>query len=146
MQRGLAVSFMRTTGKRERAARMTRWCNSCTMMSRNCSVCGKAGMGTTTKAGGLTPSCAPRQGACVIEFPGRCTCAKQGKDPSRQDGRRPTKGNQGSPTSARGGLRRSTGHTQGRSCTPRRRRWRHRKSCCQRLPRANRERKSRGTC
>ena len=64
-------------------------------------------MGRQQRRDGLTPGCAPRQGArrwstfvvttCMKEFPGRCACVKQGKDPSRQNGRRPTKGNQGSP-------------------------------------------------
>ena len=37
--------------------------------------------------------------------------------PSRQGGRRPTRGNQGSPMCARGGSRRSTRRTQGQNCT-----------------------------
>ena len=44
-------------------------------MSRNCSVCGKDGIGMTTKAGGLTRSCAPRQDAkkWSTSVPTRCT-------------------------------------------------------------------------
>ena len=41
---------------------MTRWRSSCATISRNCLVCGEAGTGMTTKAGGLTPSHARRRG------------------------------------------------------------------------------------
>ena len=44
--------------------------------------------------------------------------------PSRQDGRRRTRDNQGSPTCGRDGSRRNTRCTRGQSCTRRRRRWR----------------------
>ena len=47
-----------------------------------------------------------------------------GRHPSGQDWRRLTRGNQGSPTCARGGSRRTTRRTRGQSCTRRDRRWR----------------------
>ena len=42
------------------------WRNSCMTLSRNCSACGKDGIGMTTKADGLTRSCAP--GRDLVEF------------------------------------------------------------------------------
>ena len=47
------------------------------------------------------------------------------------------RGNQGSPTCARGGSRRKTRRTRGQSCTRRRRRWRRRKWCRRRSLRVN---------
>ena len=61
----------------------------------------------STKAGGLTRSCAPRQDVmtwstsvatrCTREFPERRAYARRRGHPSRQDGRRLTRGNQGKP-------------------------------------------------
>ena len=82
------------------------------------------GVRMTTQAGGLTLSCAPRQRREYVEYIRRqnmytrvprevCLREREGH-PSRQDGRRLTRGNQGSPTCARGGSRRNTRHTQRR--------------------------------
>ena len=57
------------------------------MTSRSCSACGKDGTGTTTKAGGLIQSCAPKRDE-------KCAYARRGRHPSRQDGRRLTRDNQ----------------------------------------------------
>ena len=38
-----------------------KWADSCIMMSRSCSACGKDGIGMTTRAGGLIRNCAVRQ-------------------------------------------------------------------------------------
>ena len=80
--------------------------NSCITMSRNCSACGKGGIGMTSKAGGLTQGCAPRQDVrrwstfvatgCTQESPGRCANVRRGKHPSRQVGRT-DKGQPGKP-------------------------------------------------
>ena len=85
-------------------------------------VYGKDGIGMTTKAGGLTRSCAPKRdkkkwstfvaARCTHEFPGKCAYARPEGHPSRQDGRRLTRGSQESPMCARGGSRRSTRHAR----------------------------------
>ena len=77
----------------------------------------QGGIGMTTKAGGLIPNCAPRQDVkkwstsvatkCTRESPERCAHARRRRHPSRQDGRRPTRDNQGSRTCARGGTRKA---------------------------------------
>ena len=82
--------------------------DSCITMSRSCSASGKVGIGTTTKAGGLIQSCAPKQDGKkwstfaatrrTQESPGNCACARLEEHPSRQDGRRLTRDNQESPT------------------------------------------------
>ena len=55
----------------------------------------EGGTGTTTKAGGLTLSCVPRQDVK------RCAHAKLERHPSRRGGQRPTRGSQGSLTNVR---------------------------------------------
>ena len=88
--------------------------------SRRCSASGKG----DNKGGWLDP-------------PGKCAYARRRRHPSRQDGRRLTRDNQGNPTCARGWSRRNTRHMQGQTCTRRRRRWRRSKLCCLRSRRAN---------
>ena len=93
--------------------------------SRSCSACGKDGIGMTTKAGGLTWGCAPRQdvkkwSTSVVtrytrESSEKCAYVRRRRRPSRQDGRRLTRDNQVRPTCARGGSRRDTRRTRGLS-------------------------------
>ena len=85
------------------------------------------GTGMTTKAGGLILTCAPRQDVkkwstsvatkCTQGSPEKPAYVRRERRPSRHDGRRLTRGNQGSPTCARGGSRRNTRHTKGQSYT-----------------------------
>ena len=52
--------FMKTTKTKEQVMCQVKWGGSCTTTSKNCSACGKGGIGMKTTAGGLTLSCAPR--------------------------------------------------------------------------------------
>ena len=91
-----------------------------TSMSRNCSACGKDAIGMTTKAGGLTRECAPRQDMkkwstsvatrCTRESAEKCANARRRRHPSRQDGRRRARevGREGYKTHARPALCAST--------------------------------------
>ena len=88
----------------------TKWADSGIMMSRSFSACGMVGIGMTTKGGGLIQSCAPKRDKkkwstfvatrCTRESPGKCAYARPEGHPSRQDGRRVTRGSQESPTCA----------------------------------------------
>ena len=80
--------------------------NSCIAMSRHCSAFGKGGIGTTPKVDDLTRGCAPRPDVKKWSTFVATRCAYA----------------QGSPTCARNGARRNTGHTQGQNGTRRRRR------------------------
>ena len=54
---------MRTTQAKEQIRCNMKWGNSCTTMSRHCSVCGKGGTGKTPKGGWLDPElCAQARG------------------------------------------------------------------------------------
>ena len=102
-QRGHARLFMKTTKSKEQVTCKMKWRNSCITISRNCSACGKGGTGMTTKAGGLTLSCAPRQHVrrwstlvatrCTRECPERRAYMRRSRNRSRQDWRRPGKPN-----------------------------------------------------
>ena len=108
--------------------------NSCIKTSRSCSACGTVGIGMTTKAGGLIQGCAPKRDkkkwstfvatGCTQESPVKSAHARPEGHPSRQDGRKLTRGNQESPMCARDGSRRSTRHTRDQSCMRQRHRWR----------------------
>ena len=60
MQRGYAGLSMKMTRTRDQATCKMKWADSCIMMSRSCSACGKDGTGMTTMAGGFQ-TCVPRQ-------------------------------------------------------------------------------------
>ena len=61
--------------------------------------------------------CAKARREEVQGFPEKRAYVKLEGHPSRQDGRGPTRDNQGSPTCGRGGSRRSTRRMQDQNCT-----------------------------
>ena len=78
-------------------------------------MCGKDGNGMTTKAGSWIRGCAPRQDKeewstlvatrCTQGCPEKRAYVRWERHPSKQDGLRPTRGHQGSPTCAQCGSR-----------------------------------------
>ena len=118
--------FTKMTRAKEPVTWKMNWRNSCTTVSRNCSACREGWHWEYNKGGWLDLGLCAKASREEVEYirrhkmctrvPERRAHVRRRRRPSRQDGRRLTRDNQGSPTSAR--------HTQVQSCTRRRRRWR----------------------